>query len=137
MSSTLLSEDTGVPFGELQAEQIRIFREAWVAAGWDWRPRVSVSRSVIPITTDEDRVYFGQGSEESQDQLGILEGVTARFGRSYIGEPDVVAAELAEDEAVRAADTLLITLPNMLGVDYNAHLLAAFAEHVAPGLVRP
>jgi len=137
MSSTLLSEDTGVPFGELQAEQIRIFREAWASAGWDWQPRVSVSRSVIPVTTDEDRVYFGQGGEESQDQLGILEGVTARFGRSYIGEPDMIAAELAEDEAVRAADTLLITVPNMLGVDYNAHLLAAFAEHVAPALVRP
>jgi len=134
MSSTLLSEDTGVPFSELQAEQIQIFRSAWADAGWDWQPRVSVSRSVIPIITDEDRVYFGQDGEESQDQLGVLEGVTARFGRSYIGEPDVVAAELAEDEAVRAADTLLITVPNMLGVDYNAHLLAAFAEHVAPAL---
>ena len=28
MSSTLLTEDTGVPFDELQAEQIRMFREA-------------------------------------------------------------------------------------------------------------
>src|SRR4051812_16223630 len=59
MSSTLLSEDTGVPFGDLQAEQIAIFRSAWVEAGWERTPRVSVSRSIMPITTEEDRRYFG------------------------------------------------------------------------------
>src|SRR4051812_43005705 len=59
MSSTLLSEDTGVPFGDLQAEQIEIFRRAWVEAGWERTPRVSVSRSIMPITTEEDRRYFG------------------------------------------------------------------------------
>ena len=134
MSSTLLSEDTGAPFHELQAEQIRMFRAAWAEAGWSWSPRVSVSRSVIPVTTDEDRAYFGGRNEESQDQVGLLEGAVARFGRSYIGEPDVVAAELAGDEAVRIADTLLITVPNMLGVEYNAHLLESFAKHVAPAL---
>lgn len=133
MSSTLLTEDTGVPLADLQAEQIRLFREAWAEAGWSWQPRVSVSRSVIPITTDEDRAYF-EGREESQDQVGQIEGAIARFGRSYIGEPDVVAAELARDEAVRIADTLLITVPNMLGVAYNTHLLESFAKHVAPAL---
>ena len=90
-SSTLLVEDTGVPFGELQAEQIDLFRDAWIAAGWEREPRVSVSRSVLPIVTDEDRLYFG-GRDESQDQLGQLEGTTARFGRSYAGEPDRIAA---------------------------------------------
>jgi alkanesulfonate monooxygenase SsuD/methylene tetrahydromethanopterin reductase-like flavin-dependent oxidoreductase (luciferase family) len=134
MSSTLLTEDTGVPLSELQAEQIRVFRTAWADAGWSWSPRVSVSRSVVPITTDEDRAYFGDGGEESQDQIGRIEGAVARFGRSYIGEPDVVAAELAGDEAVRLADTLLITVPNMLGVAYNTHLLESFAKHVAPAL---
>lgn len=134
MSSTLLTEDTGVPLSELQAEQIRVFRAAWAEAGWSWAPRVSVSRSVVPITTDEDRAYFGDRDEESQDQIGRIEGGIARFGRSYIGEPDVVAAELAGDEAVRLADTLLITVPNMLGVAYNTHLLESFATHVAPAL---
>lgn len=134
MSSTLLSEDTGVPFHELQAEQIRVFRAAWAQAGWSWTPRVSVSRSVVPITTDEDRAYFGDGRDESQDTVGLLEGAVARFGRSYIGEPDVVAEELARDEAVRLADTLLITVPNMLGVEYNARLLESFAKYVAPAL---
>ena len=73
-SSTLLSEDTGVPFGELQAEQIDTFRDAWIAAGWEREPRVSVSRSVLPIVTDEDRMYFGGRNGDGSDQLGRLEG---------------------------------------------------------------
>ncbi|MGC5628237.1 LLM class flavin-dependent oxidoreductase [Georgenia sp. Z1344] len=136
MSSTLLTEDTGVPFDELQAEQIQVFRDAWAEAGHDWTPRVSVSRSVFPIVSDLDHRYFGSRSEESEDQVGVLEGVRARFGRTYAGEPDVVAAELASDAAVQAADTLLVTVPNMLGVDYNAALLESIVTHVAPALGR-
>ena len=119
MSSTLLVEDTGVPFDQLQAEQIARFRDAWAAAGWDREPRVSVSRSVLPIVTDLDRQYFG-GERSDEDQVGILEGVRARFGKSYVGEPDGLAEELAKDAAVREADSLLLTVPNMLGVEYNA-----------------
>jgi alkanesulfonate monooxygenase SsuD/methylene tetrahydromethanopterin reductase-like flavin-dependent oxidoreductase (luciferase family) len=135
MSSTLLVEDTGVPFDELQAEQIAIFRSAWADAGWEREPRVSVSRSVIPIASDLDRRYFGNGAgRETSDQLGYLEGVVARFGRSYIGEPDVIAEELARDAAVREADTVLLTVPNQLGVEYNTRLLQTIAEHVAPAI---
>jgi len=135
-SSTLLVEDTGVPFGELQAEQIAIYREAWATAGHVREPRVSVSRSVLPIVTDEDRAYFGArgGAGESEDQVGYLEGVLARFGRSYVGEPDAIAEELAKDPAVAAADTLLLTVPNQLGVDYNARLLQTIADHIAPAI---
>src|SRR5213080_2411591 len=50
MSSTLLLEDTQVPFEQLQAEQIELFRAAWTNAGHTREPRGSVSRSVIPIT---------------------------------------------------------------------------------------
>ena len=132
MSSTLLSEDTGVPFDELQAEQIALYRQAWRDAGWDREPRVSVSRSVIPLTTDLDRAYFGGREDERHDQVGMLEGVRARFGKSYTGEPDVIAEELSKDAAVAAADTVLLTVPNQLGVDYNAHLLESIARHVAP-----
>ena len=132
MSSTLLLEDTGVPFDQLQAEQIAIFREAWAGAGWSHEPRVSVSRSVIPIVTDEDRAYFGGRSSGDRDQLGYLDGAFSRFGRSYTGEPDVIAEELARDVAVQAADTLLLTVPNQLGVDYNARLLETIAREIAP-----
>jgi alkanesulfonate monooxygenase SsuD/methylene tetrahydromethanopterin reductase-like flavin-dependent oxidoreductase (luciferase family) len=118
MSSTLLTEDTGVPFDELQAEQIAIYRQAWADAGWEHTPRVSVSRSILPIATDLDRHYFG----------------LARFGKSYIGEPDVIAEQLANDVAVQEADSLLLTVPNQLGVDYNAQLLETIAKHVAPAI---
>jgi alkanesulfonate monooxygenase SsuD/methylene tetrahydromethanopterin reductase-like flavin-dependent oxidoreductase (luciferase family) len=135
MSSTLLTEDTGVPFDELQAEQIALYRAAWTAAGWEREPRISVSRSVIPIVTDLDRRYFGgQAGRDATDQVGYLDGSLSRFGRSYMGEPDVIAAELSRDIAVREADTLLLTVPNQLGVEYNARLLETFVLHIAPAL---
>ncbi|MFD5276186.1 LLM class flavin-dependent oxidoreductase [Pseudarthrobacter sp. NPDC058362] len=124
MSSTLLTEDTGVPFHELQAEQIRLFREAWTAAGHKHAPRVSVSRSVLPIVDDQDRRYFGGSAlRDTRDQVGVIDGLTARFGKSYVGEPEALAKQLAGDAAVQAADTLLVTVPNQLGVDFNSKLL--------------
>ncbi|MEG3613671.1 LLM class flavin-dependent oxidoreductase [Isoptericola haloaureus] len=133
MSSTLLTEDTGVPFHELQAEQIQRFRDAWTAAGHAHTPRVSVSRSVFPITDDRDRAYFGTATG-STDQVGVLDGGRARFGKTYAGEVDQIVADLAEDSAVAAADTLLLTVPNQLGVDYNAHVIDNVVRHVAPQL---
>jgi alkanesulfonate monooxygenase SsuD/methylene tetrahydromethanopterin reductase-like flavin-dependent oxidoreductase (luciferase family) len=135
MSSTLLTEDTGVPFGDLQAEQIQLFRDVWATAGWDWEPRVSVSRSILPITTDQDRAYFGNlATRERQDQVGYIDNSIARFGKSYVGEPDKIVEELLGDAAVMAADTLLVTVPNQLGVDYNAHLLETIARDIRPAL---
>ena len=133
MSSTLLTEDTGVPFHQLQAEQIHLFHEAWQEAGHDWHPRVSVSRSIFPLVTDLDRRLFWRDTR-STDQVGHLEGGLARFGKTYAGEPDKLIDELAADEAIAAADTLLLTVPNQLGVEYNAHVLDAVLTHVAPAL---
>jgi alkanesulfonate monooxygenase SsuD/methylene tetrahydromethanopterin reductase-like flavin-dependent oxidoreductase (luciferase family) len=133
MSSTLLTEDTGVPFHQLQAEQIQRFRDAWKAAGHPREPRVSVSRSIFPIVSDLDRAYFGAESR-SQDQVGHIDGGLARFGKTYAGEPEQLVADLAEDEAVAAADTLLLTVPNQLGVDYNAHVLESVVTLLAPAL---
>jgi alkanesulfonate monooxygenase SsuD/methylene tetrahydromethanopterin reductase-like flavin-dependent oxidoreductase (luciferase family) len=130
MSSTLLTEDTGVPFHQLQAEQIQRFHDGWKAAGHAREPRVSVSRSIFPITNDMDRAYFGHEAR-SQDQVGYLDGGQARFGKTYAGEPDQLVKDLVEDEAVAAADTLLLTIPNQLGVDYNAHLLDSVLRHLA------
>ena len=133
MSSTLLTEDTGVPFHQLQAEQIQRFRDAWKAAGHEREPRVSVSRSIFPVVSEADRAYFGHEAG-SQDQVGFLEGGAARFGKTYAGEPDKLVASLVEDEAVAAADTLLLTVPNQLGVDYNVHVLDSVLRHLAPDL---
>jgi alkanesulfonate monooxygenase SsuD/methylene tetrahydromethanopterin reductase-like flavin-dependent oxidoreductase (luciferase family) len=133
MSSTLLGEDTGVPFHQLQAEQIERFHKAWADAGHDREPRVSVSRSIFPIVNDADRAYFGREGN-SQDQVGYLDGGKARFGKTYAGEPEQLIEQLAEDEAIAAADTLLLTIPNQLGVDYCAHVLDAVLHNVAPEL---
>jgi len=133
MSSTLLTEDTGVPFHQLQAEQIQMFRDSWQTAGHPGTPRVSVSRSIFPIVSDLDHAYFGTQTR-GRDQVGHLDGGLARFGKTYAGAPDQLIKELAEDEAIASADTLLLTIPNQLGVDYNAHVLQSIVEHVAPGL---
>jgi len=132
MSSTLLLEDTQVPFDRLQAEQIELFREAWAKAGHAREPRVSVSRSVIPVTSDLDRRLFG--GDANEDQVGWLDGAISRFGRSYTGEPGRIAEELAEDSAVTAADTLLLTVPSQLGVEYNAAMLETIAREIAPAI---
>ena len=134
MSSTLLTEDAGVPFHELQAEQIRLFREAWAAAGHQREPRVSVSRSIFALVDDRDRAFFGRGNQEA-DQVGYIDAQTkAIFGRSYAAEPDVLVKELAGDTAIQAADTLLLTVPNQLGVEYNAHAIESILRFVAPEL---
>jgi alkanesulfonate monooxygenase SsuD/methylene tetrahydromethanopterin reductase-like flavin-dependent oxidoreductase (luciferase family) len=134
MSSTLMTEDAGVPFHVLHAEQIQIFRDAWKAAGHEREPRVSVSRSIFAIVDDRDRAYFG-GRNQDADQVGYIDAQTrAIFGRSYAAEPDVLAKQLAEDTAIQAADTLLLTVPNQLGVDYNAHAVESILKYVAPEL---
>ena len=133
MSSTLLTEDGGVPFHELQADQIRRFRDAWQAAGHDREPRVSVSRSIFPLVSAEDHAYFGL-ERRSTDQVGMLEGGRATFGRTYAAEPDELVRQLEQDTAIAEADTLLLTLPNQLGVDYCAHVLRTVVEEVAPAL---
>lgn len=133
MSSTLKEDESGQPFHVQQADQIREFRAAWAEAGHAHEPRVSVSRSLFPLVTDEDRAYFGTGREES-DQVGQIDNMRAIFGRTYAAEPDALVEQLREDEAIAEADTLLLTVPNQLGVDYNAHVLESVLTHVAPAL---
>jgi alkanesulfonate monooxygenase SsuD/methylene tetrahydromethanopterin reductase-like flavin-dependent oxidoreductase (luciferase family) len=133
-SSTLKIDESGKPFHVQQAEQIRLFRDAWKAAGHTRTPRVSVSRSIFALTNDQDRMYFGRDGQGS-DKVGYLGGAErAIFGRSYAAEPDLLIEQLRGDEAIAEADTLLLTVPNQLGVDYNAHVIEAILQHVAPGL---
>jgi alkanesulfonate monooxygenase SsuD/methylene tetrahydromethanopterin reductase-like flavin-dependent oxidoreductase (luciferase family) len=133
-SSTLKIDESGKPFHVQQAEQIRLYREAWKEAGHTRTPRVSVSRSIFALVDERDRMYFGRGGKEG-DQIGMLsETERAIFGRSYADEPDRLIDALRSDEAIAEADTLLLTVPNQLGVDYNAHVIEAILTHVAPGL---
>jgi alkanesulfonate monooxygenase SsuD/methylene tetrahydromethanopterin reductase-like flavin-dependent oxidoreductase (luciferase family) len=133
-SSTMKFDVTGEPFHIQQAKQIRAYRAAWQAAGHARTPRVSVSRSIFALVNDRDRAYFGR-SGESADQFGYIEANTrAIFGRSYADEPERLVAALVQDEAIAEADTLLLTVPNQLGVDYNAHVIEAILTQVAPAL---
>lgn len=131
-SSTLKADESGEPFHIQQAKQIRAYRAAWKEAGHARTPRVSVSRSIFALVNDMDRAYFGRG--DSADQVGVIDNMRAVFGRSYAAEPDRLIEELRRDEAIAEADTLLLTVPNQLGVDYNVHVLSALLEHVAPAL---
>ena len=133
-TSTLKFDETGEPLHIQQAAQIRAFHAAWRDAGHTRNPRISVSRSIFPLLDDRDRSYFGRGSPE-EDKIGFLdESTRAIFGRSYAAEPEVLIEQLKKDEAIADADTLLLTIPNQLGVDYNVHVLEAILSTVAPAL---
>jgi alkanesulfonate monooxygenase SsuD/methylene tetrahydromethanopterin reductase-like flavin-dependent oxidoreductase (luciferase family) len=132
-SSTLKADESGEPFHVQQAKQIRLYREAWKEAGHTRTPRVSVSRRIFAITNSYDRMYFG-GSRNEKDSIGVIDNFRAVFGRSYAAEPDVLVKQLKEDEAIAEADTLLLTVPNQLGVAYNAHVMESILKDVAPGM---
>ena len=133
-SSTLKEDESGEPLHIQQRKQIDAYREAWKEAGHRRTPRVSVSRSIFPLVDDRDRAYFGQDARD-RDQIGHIDANTrAIFGRSYIGEPEALARELSADEAIAASDTLLVTVPSTLGLDYNAHVIDSILKYVAPEL---
>ncbi|MDN3495174.1 LLM class flavin-dependent oxidoreductase [Planococcus sp. APC 4015] len=132
MSSTLLTSADGRPFDILQAEQIDAFRAAWRDAGHAGDPRVSVSRSIFPLMTAEDHMYFG--GRQGGDQIGVIDGMRSTFGKTYAAEPDVLVEQLLNDAGIQAADTLMLTIPSQLGVEFNLRVIEAFATHVAPAL---
>lgn len=133
-SSTLKDDENGEPFHVQQAAQIRAYRKAWAEAGHNRQPRVSVSRSIFALMNEQDRAYFGRDGGD-QDKIGMIDANTrAIFGRSYAAEPDQLVKELKNDEAIAEADTLLLTVPNQLGVDYNAHVIDSILKQVAPAL---
>lgn len=133
-SSTLKDDETGEAFHIQQAKQIRAYRAAWKEAGHERAPRVSVSRSIFALVNDQDRAFFGRGGKE-QDSIGFIdENTRAIFGRSYAAEPEELIKQLREDEGIAEADTLLLTVPNQLGVEYNAHVIETILKDVAPVL---
>jgi alkanesulfonate monooxygenase SsuD/methylene tetrahydromethanopterin reductase-like flavin-dependent oxidoreductase (luciferase family) len=133
-SSTLKDDESGEPLHVQQRKQIDAYREAWKEAGHRRQPRVSVSRSIFALVDDRDRAYFGRDTHD-KDHVGYIDANTRSiFGRSYAAEPDMLVKELATDEAIAAADTLLLTVPNTLGVEYNSHAIASILKYVAPEL---
>jgi alkanesulfonate monooxygenase SsuD/methylene tetrahydromethanopterin reductase-like flavin-dependent oxidoreductase (luciferase family) len=131
-SSTLKADESGEPLHVQQAKQMRVFREAWREQGHAREPRISVLRSIFALMNDRDRVYFGRGA--STDQVGYIDNMRAIFGRTYAAEPEQLVEELKVDSAIAEADTLLLAVPNQLGVAYNAHVIEAILSHVAPAM---
>jgi alkanesulfonate monooxygenase SsuD/methylene tetrahydromethanopterin reductase-like flavin-dependent oxidoreductase (luciferase family) len=134
MSSTLKADESGEPLHVQQRKQIEKFEAAWKEAGHERTPRTSVSRSIFAIVSDEDRAYFGRGGRDGDDSFGVIDDYRAVFGRTYAAEPDQLIEQLRGDEAIAAADTLLLTVPNQLGVDYVAAQMESLLTHVAPAL---
>jgi len=132
-TSTLKFDESGEPLHIQQAAQIRAYRDAWKKAGHTRTPRISVSRSIFALMDERDRAYFGRSGQED-DRIGLIHDARAIFGRGYAAEPDVLIEQLGKDEAIAQADTLLLTVPNQLGVDYNVHVIEAILKHVAPAL---
>ncbi|WP_417694939.1 LLM class flavin-dependent oxidoreductase [Roseibium sp.] len=131
-SSTLKDDETGEAFHVQQAKQIRAYREAWKEAGHTRTPRVSVSRSIFALVNETDRQYFGRGDD--RDSVGFIHETRSIFGRSYAAKPKQLIKQLQQDEAIAEADTLLLTVPNQLGVDYNVHVLETILKEIAPEL---
>lgn len=130
-SSTLVNYESNEPFHIQQAKQLRAYKEAWKKAGHDFEPRTLVTRSILPIVNDLDKQILGDA--EAQDSIGYLayHKNPTIFGRTFAGTPDKIVNELKDDEAIKEADTVLVTVPNTLGVDYNIHLLDTIMKEVA------
>ena len=134
-SSTLKTHESDKPFHAQQADQIQAFREAWKEAGHEREPRVSVSRSHLRPHRRARLALLRRSRRVTTTSIGYIDQSTqAIFGRTYAAEPDKLIEQLKEDEAIAAADTLLLTVPNQLGVEYNAHAIEAVLTHVAPAL---
>lgn len=135
-SSTLVNYESNEPFHIQQAKQLRAYKKAWKSAGHDFEPRTLVTRSIQPITTDLDRQLFGGQEDLESDSVGYLayHKKPTIFGRTYADEPDRLVRQLADDEALREADTVLITIPSTLGVEYNVRLLEIILKDIAPHL---
>ena len=131
--STLKDDETGEPFHVQQAGPDPEPSRRLEGSRPRHEPRVSVSRSIFALVDDRDRAYFGRrwrGSGQhrlphAQHPVDLRSELRRRARR--------LIEELGEDEAIAEADTLLLTVPNQLGVDYNAHVVEAILTLVAPG----
>jgi hypothetical protein len=98
------------------------------------RPLQLSSRTRDRSSDERDFAFFGWRGQD-EDQIGYIDVPhRAIFGRTYAAEPDELTEQLRGDEAIAEADTLLLTVPNQLGVDYNVHALESILTAVAPAL---
>ena len=58
--------------------------------------------------------------------------VNPATGETLATYPTATDAEV--DAAIAAADTLMLTIPSQLGVEFNLRVVESFAKYVAPEL---
>lgn len=133
-------DGSGRSFEELQAELIRIYRQASSDAGYGdgW---VSVGRLALPVHDDADLEAFdGIITDDAWNQRAHREGAevteiggqAAVFGRVHADAPEEVARTLSEDVALQAADELIICLPMDRPLELVRRIATTFAQKVAP-----
>ena len=104
MSSTLKKDESGEPLHVQQRKQIEAFRE-WARPN-GFTPWFRCARS--PIRNDPPPLFMGGG--DAATSMGTST-TWAVFGRTYADEPDALIEQLRADEAIAAADTLMLTAP--------------------------
>ena len=95
-------------------------------------PVAPVPTSIRSVFAAEDHMYFG--GRQDGDQIGVIDGMRSTFGKTYAAEPDVLVEQLLSDAAIQSADTLMLTIPSQLGVEFNLRVVESFAKYVAPAL---
>jgi alkanesulfonate monooxygenase SsuD/methylene tetrahydromethanopterin reductase-like flavin-dependent oxidoreductase (luciferase family) len=136
--STLNTEDTGVPFAEGQAAQIRAYRSRF-ADLWERTPRVAIGRIVVPLLTDLDHVThreFIESYAAGMDDEGRPRSGTPpfRFSKVLAGHPSSIVERLLADPAVAETDQLVITLPANGDAGSHRRILSLVASEIAPAL---
>ena len=132
-SSTLKIDESGKPFHVQQAEQIRVYPRG-VEGG---RPHARAARVGQPQHLRAGRRPRPRlfRARQREPRTRSASSATTRAPSSAAATPPSRTCsieQLEKDEAIAEADTLLLTVPNQLGVDYNAHVIEAILKHVAP-----
>ncbi|NKX51108.1 LLM class flavin-dependent oxidoreductase, partial [Arthrobacter deserti] len=136
--STLNTEETGEAFEVRQAEQIRAYKQVLAELQPARRPRVSVSRIILPYLDEADGAelqdwlsfYAGRMDEHGRPRSGAA----MRYSPAYHGDPQAILDALLADEALKEATHLTVTLPSLGSPELHRRTLQLVAEHIAPQL---
>ncbi|UVY82846.1 LLM class flavin-dependent oxidoreductase [Brachybacterium sp. NBEC-018] len=136
--STLQPGEAGRSFEELQLEVIESYRAASRAAGHG-EGHVSASRQMLPVADPADLDAFADLIERDRSRQQAMReggagigGMAVAFGRVVADAPEAVAAFLAEDRALAAADELVLALPFGHPYPVVRRILTTWAEQVVP-----
>jgi alkanesulfonate monooxygenase SsuD/methylene tetrahydromethanopterin reductase-like flavin-dependent oxidoreductase (luciferase family) len=135
-SSTLKKNETNEPFHVQQAAQIRLYREAYKEAGHTRPPRVGEPQHLRADERSRPRLFrqrWRRRRTRSSVRFDRLPMIVLDGGVNHGGRDKHQSNCWIRDEAIAEAMPFM-TVPNQLGVDYNAHVIGSILKHVAPAL---